>query len=227
VRRVAVSASGWPAHGWAVFQLLLCLLVLPASGAADDAADVLLSPIAREVFEELNLARTDPEGYADVLAEMKQHFNGNALERPGQVTLITQEGVAAFDEAIAFLRSTHPLPALRISKGLSLAAKAHVEDQRGGAMGHDGSDASKPWERMSRYGVWRDAVAENIAYGGYSTRGVVVQLIVDDGVPDRQHRVNIYNPEYRYVGIACGPHGRLHDMCVMDFAADYSERTGP
>ena len=67
-------------------------------------------------------------------------------------------------------------------------------------------------------------VAENIAYGGYSARGVVIQLIVDDGVPGRQHRRNIFNPDYRFVGVACGTHTRLHDMCVMDFAARYAEQ---
>jgi uncharacterized protein YkwD len=77
---------------------------------------------------------------------------------------------------------------------------------------------------MNRYGTWLDNVAENIAYGGYSTRGVVIQLIVDDGVPGREHRVNMFNSDYRYVGVGCGPHARLHDMCVMDFAARYSEQ---
>ena len=178
----------------------------------------------REVVDELNLARTDPKRYAGFLAEMRPHFNGNQLERPGEVILVTREGVAAVNEAIEYLRAMQPLPALRLSRGLSLAAQAHVDDQESGAMGHTGSDGSQPWDRMSRYGAWQDKVAENIAYGGYSTRGVVIQLIVDDGLPDRQHRVNMFSPEYRFVGVACGTHARLHDMCVMDFAARYSER---
>jgi hypothetical protein len=36
--------------------------------------------------------------------------------------------------------------------------------------------------------------------------------------------MNMFNPEYRFVGVACGTHARFHDMCVMDFAAGYSER---
>jgi uncharacterized protein YkwD len=155
---------------------------------------------------------------------MRQHFNGNNLERPGQLILVTQEGVAAVDEAISFLSSVKPLPAVRLSRGLSLAAKAHVKDQQDGTMGHTGSDGSQPWDRMNRYGTWQDNVAENISYGGYSTRGVIIQLIVDDGVPSRGHRVNMFNPAYRFVGVACGAHARLHDMCVFDFAARYTEK---
>jgi hypothetical protein len=52
-------------------------------------------------------ARTDPQHYA-TLAEMRPYFNGNNLERPGEIILVTREGVAAVDAAIQFLRSTAP-----------------------------------------------------------------------------------------------------------------------
>jgi hypothetical protein len=207
------------------FFIALQFMLAVASGAvASDAADAYLSPVEQEVLTELNLARSDPRQYAEFLAAMRPYFDGNHFEHPGQAILITREGAPAFDEAVDFLRAVKPLPALIPSRGLSLAARAHVDDQQSGAMGHTGSDNSQPWDRMNRYGSWRDEVAENIAYGGYSTRGVVIQLIVDDGVPDRQHRVNMFNPHYRFVGVACGTHTRLHDMCVIDFAARYSER---
>ena len=200
-------------------------LAMSNSVFAANAADPYLSSVEQEVLNELNLARTNPKQFAEFLAEMRPYFNGNNLERPGQFILVTQEGVAAVDEAISFLRSTAPLSALRISRGLSLAAQTHANDQQNGEMGHIGSDGSQPWTRMNRYGTWQDKVAENISYGGYSTRGVVIQLIVDDGVPGRGHRVNMFNPEYRFVGVGCGTHARFHDMCVMDFAARYSEQS--
>jgi uncharacterized protein YkwD len=207
------------------FFVSAVLVAIAGSAVAGDAADAYLSAVEREVLDELNLARTDPKRYAGFLAELRPYFNGNHLHRPGQPILITKEGVAAVDEAIDFLRTTQPLPALTLSRGLSLAAESHVDDQQSGAMGHTGSDNSQPWDRMNRYGTWQDEVAENIAYGGYSTRGVVVQLIVDDGVPGRQHRANMFNPKYRVAGVGCGTHARLHDMCVIDFAAEYSERS--
>ena len=37
-------------------------------------------------------------------------------------------------------------------------------------------------------------------------RSVMLSLIVDDGVADRGHRVAIYNPRFRVVGIASGAH---------------------
>jgi uncharacterized protein YkwD len=219
------QATVTAASGRAVALTLALVLPLSLWSFAARAVDDSLSRMEREVFEELNLARTHPKRYAGFLVEMRQHFNGNRYQRPGQPILITHEGVSAVNEAIGFLRSTEPLPALELSRGLSLAAQAHVEDQQDGAMGHTGSDGSQPWERMNRYGTWQGEVAENIAYGGHSARAAVSQLIIDDGVPDRGHRDNIFNPEYRFVGVACGPHARFERMCVMDFAVAYREQS--
>ena len=66
-------------------------------------------------------------------------------------------------------------------------------------------------------------MAENISYGGNTARGVIIQLIVDDGVSSRGHRVNMFNPAYRFVGVGCGIHARLGDLCVMEFSAGYIE----
>ena len=176
------------------------------------------------MLNELNLARVNPKRYAENLSEMRPYFNGNRFARPGEVILVTQEGVSAVDEAIRFLRTTAPVSALRASRGMSLAAEAHVKDQRDGSTGHKGNDRSQPWDRMNRYGTWQDKVAENISYGGNTGRRVILQLIVDDGVPGRGHRVNMFNPAYRFVGVGCGKHARFGDVCVMDFAARYSDK---
>jgi uncharacterized protein YkwD len=208
-----------------LFFTLVCLILMSDSGSAEERAPpAYLSALESKVLSELNLARSDPQLYADYLQEMRRFFRGTRLERPGEIIIVTKEGAPAVEEAIAYLRSLRPLQALVPSPGMSLAAKVHARDQRGGAVGHTGSDGSQPPDRMNRYGAWRHKVAENIAYGGRSARGVIVQLIVDDGVPDRGHRMNIFDPEYSVVGVGCGPHARFGDMCVIDFAAGYVER---
>jgi len=207
-----------------ILFIVATLVMTSGIVVAREPASSYLSPVEQEVLDELNLVRTNPKRYAEFLSEMRPYFNGNRLERPEEVILITQEGVVAVDEAIRFLRSTKPVSALKSSRGMSLAAEVHVKDQRDGATGHTGSDGSQPWDRMNRYGTWEDKVAENISYGGNTARGVIIQLIVDDGVPGRGHRVNIFNPAYRFVGVGCGVHARFGDLCVMDFAAGYSEK---
>lgn len=198
--------------------------------------DVAAQPAAtatardRELLTETNAARTDPAGYARHLEEMLPLFDGNVLRRPGSsVGLRTNEGPAAVREAIRFLRAQQPLPPLAWADGLWAAARDHVRDQGpSGATGHTGQDGSSMSQRIARYGRWQVTAAENIDYGSTSARETLISLIVDDGVPDRGHRTNIFEPRLRVMGATCGPHARYRTMCVFNYAGGYvpSEAAG-
>jgi uncharacterized protein YkwD len=69
-------------------------------------------------------------------------------------------------------------------------------------------------------------IAENIAYGKLTAPMMVLGFIIDDGIPDRGHRKNIFNPELRYAGVARGDHKQFGIMCVIDFAGEYIEKGG-
>lgn len=182
------------------------------------------STLEKEIFQELNLARQNPQKYATFLEQEKPYYVGNFIKRHGEPTIITKEGVSAVDEAIRFLKKAKPVARLEYSAGMSRAAMDHVQDQgRRGTLGHRGSDGSEPAERVNRYGEWRWTVGENISYGSDAARDIVMGLIVDDGVPSRGHRDNIFNPKYRIIGIACGDHKTYETMCVMTFAGEFIE----
>ncbi len=172
---------------------------------------------ARAVVGEVNAARTDPQAYAERLRRYRSHFDGRRVVRPGRQTVLTREGRSAVDEAIRHLERQRPVPALEPERRLDRAARDHVADQGPrGAMGHVGSDGSSVGERLGRYGG-RPYGGENIQYGGDTPEDMVVNLIVDDGVPDRGHRTNIFREGYRTVGAACGDHAIYGYMCVIDF----------
>ncbi len=191
------------------------------AGLADDS---FLSRLEREVMTELNLARTDPRGYAEKLRRHRTLYRGGLLEYPGRVPILTQEGVRAVDEAIAALERQVPLPPLALSRGLSLACRDHAADQgRTGRTGHIGADGSDPFKRMERYGAWQKTAGENIAYGAETAEQIVIQLIVDDGVPSRGHRKNIYDPDFLVAGLAVGAHAAYRRVCVIDFVGAYQE----
>jgi len=185
-----------------------------------------LTRMEREVIRELNYARTRPAEYAKHLIQLREYYSGVLLKQPNKIPVRTNEGVAAVDEAIQYLQRVAPVSGLKSSIGMSLAARDHVVDQqKSGQTGHTGGDESEPFERLERYGVWDGISGENIAYGDESARMIVMQLIIDDGVPSRGHRENIYNPEFRIAGTAIGTHPVYRTMCVITFARKFKEGT--
>lgn len=203
----------------------LVAVVMLSPGMAQNEKPGFLSRLEAKVVVELNLARQQPKHYAEILEARRPYFRSRTYQPPGQIPLITREGWQAVAEAIRFLRRVKPMPPLVASRGLSRAARDHVNDHGPrGKMGHKGSDGSQPWERMNRYGSWSGNAAENISYGAARAREIVVSLIVDDGVPNRGHRKNIFNPAFRLVGVAIGTHKTYGNMCVIDFAAGFDEQ---
>jgi len=189
------------------------------------SANAFLSEIEAGVVAELALARSNPKAYAGFLREYRSMIRGNLYEKPDEIPVMLEEGVRAVDEAIAFLEKQKPIEALAASRGLCRAAADHARDQGPrGATGHNGSDGSDPFDRMERYGSWERTAGENIAYGRDDARGIVIQLIVDDGVRSRGHRANIFNPDFKVVGVAVGPHKVYGFVCVQDFAGGFEEK---
>jgi hypothetical protein len=184
-----------------------------------------LDELESSVADEINLARSDPVAYAGILRDYRGYIHGRLLEVPGYEAVPLEEGRAAVDEAIAFLERQNPLPALFVSRGLSLAAQDLVLDQgRSGATGPVASDGSSSLDRMSRHGSWTGTAGEDAAYGPSFARAIVVSLIVDDGLPTRLHRANILSRDFSVMGVAAGRHPVYGTVCVVDFAWAYREK---
>ncbi|WP_428627233.1 CAP domain-containing protein [Sphingopyxis sp.] len=187
------------------------LLALAAVGA-----DAAANRFESGVFTELNRFRGDPADYKKFLQDYRPRFEGKLLvsDDDSEIDIMTREGVAAVDEAIRDLRGEKPLSELTWSDTLARAAADHVAAQsRSGAVGHY-TRGSGPGERMKARGGG-PYVNEVITYGHHSPAGVIDQLLIDDGVPDRGHRHSLLRPEHRYAGVACGTHPVHRTMCVI------------
>ena len=207
-----------------VYLLLFSLLTTGLAQSSNAEQFDYLSPLEKAVISEINMARTNPTSYASFLQEWKWYYDGRLLKIPGERIILTKEGATAVNEAMSFTRSMNPVCRLSPSKGMSLGAKDHVKDQgSSGSIGHRGRDGSQPWDRVNRYGTWEKSIGENISYGSDKARNIVMGLIIDDGVSGRGHRKNIFNPDFRVIGVACGHHGTYGTVCVITFAGGYNE----
>ncbi len=196
-----------------------------STSSAATSSTGYLTRMEKEIIEEMNLARTQPRHYAKKVRNLLQYYQAKLLKIPGKIPVRTNEGRKAVEEAIAFLEKVQPAGPLSPSYGMSLAARDHVADQsKTGQTGHVGGDGSEPFERLERYGSWEGFSGENIAYGDDSAEMFVMQLIIDDGVPSRGHRENMFNDQFHYAGVAIGEHTVYRSMCVITYATGYSDK---
>lgn len=189
--------------------LALCGMSDPVSTASLEAG----------VLERINFARQYPREYAEQLRDYRRYFDGNILFLPGDENgLMTREGPRAVDEAIDFLERQEPLPPLTRAEVLTLAARDHADMQGpAGGTGHVSRDGATPGERVKRRGG-DIFVGESISYGHADPDAVVMQFIIDDGVPSRGHRTLLFTQDFRYAGVGCGAHRSYRHMCVVDLS---------
>lgn len=213
-------------------SLALCLgLLLPHATAQttklmSGGAAFTLPANESELLEEINFARTRPQEYAALLEQLRAGFKGKTFTLPGNLEVATQEGTAALDDAIGFLKSARPLPPLSVSPGMTLGAGALVQDQGArGLFGHKGTDGSLCEQRLARFGRLAGSVGENLSYGKYTARQRVLTWLIDDGFASRGHRLAVFNKDYKLAGLSCGSHAQRTTMCVVTFATGFAEKT--
>jgi uncharacterized protein YkwD len=186
-----------------------------------------LSGLSAEVMSEIQSLRADPASYIKYLEDMKGEFKGTLLNLKDGGQLMTTEGVAGVDDAVAFLKAARSAGSYKISPGLTSAADDQLADMiKNDLNGHKGSDGSWPPTRVERYGHWGGEVKENISYHARSARDIVLNMLIDDGNPKRDHRKNLLSPGLRYIGISSGNSNKFGELCVVVFTAEFFEKGG-
>jgi len=74
---------------------------------------------------------------------------------------------------------------------------------------------------------------ENLAFvderAGLSTdsANIIASMIINDGELDRDTRHNLFNNEYTHVGIACGCHATIGEVCCFAYGKDIDDGNQP
>lgn len=188
-----------------IFVCMLAAFFWLAATAAPEAT----------ILDEINQLRKNPSVYARKLEGYLNWFDGRVLRPPGEQPLETTEGVAAVREAIQALRRAPSAPPLSAHDPLASHARKVADTQGvGGNIGH--SRITSQQMRQWRLRGW----AQNLTYGPADPRRVVIEQLIDDGVPDRGHRRNLLDPRFNRAGIACAPHRVYGQLCVVNLGAE-------
>mmetsp|Transcript_111782 Transcript_111782/g.193779 ORF Transcript_111782/g.193779 Transcript_111782/m.193779 type:complete len:435 (-) Transcript_111782:45-1349(-) len=197
----------------------------------DERRDADTSTLELEVLQELSRARRHPAAVKESVRARLSHIRGKDYfppDRGGKTAVVMKEGAAAVHDAIAYLDRRSALPAISDiqTQGLVLSAEDHLHDLgTRGAVGHQGANGSSSSTRMSRYGEWRGKCGECLWFGraGTTARQIIEDLIIDDGVASRGHRLGVYDPAYQVAGVRIGPHKTFGMCCVINFAGDFED----
>ncbi|MCU0420805.1 MAG: CAP domain-containing protein [Cyclobacteriaceae bacterium] len=163
-----------------------------------------LTEAEKEVIRLVNEVRAQPAAFAKKYLESRQGEGAYAKE--------------CYDELLRWA----PQSVLQPSHALSLAAKDHARDMgTSGKTGHVSTQGENATQRVQRYGTFTgryNGPWENCSYGFDDPLAIVLQLLIDDGVPSRGHRKNIMQADIRYIGVSIQPHTNYRFNCVMDMA---------
>ena len=101
-----------------------------AAGGANTEDMTGVHPVDREILELHNMVRSNPQSLIPDLQDMLSKFDNDIdfVRGNGRSTLRTNEGVAAVNDAIEFLKKQEPVKPLRWNNLMAQATSSHTQD---------------------------------------------------------------------------------------------------
>lgn len=151
----------------------------------------------------LNDVRARPAFYADRIKQIYFKPDGKSVNHEHEPDYT--EGSRVYVDGYEYLRHIRPLAPLRLDAGLTAAAYDQaVFMSHNNKLSYQGPNRETIVQRATRYGT---LATGNIAENTCMTRDcsyevIILNMIIDDGVPNRGRRLNIFSPEFTRVGLA-------------------------
>ena len=185
------------------------------------AKNIDYEEIEKEIIKKHNELRSNPQSFIPKLKESLNHFREKIYHKPGEDPIQTYEGPDAIEEAIDFLKNQKPVCKLNYNEHISLACKDHVHDIGvKGLTTHEGSDGKNISDRIEKYCEWDGELAENLDFGFKDPENIILNLLIDDGVKERNQRYNLFHPSFKYIGVGVGSHRDYGICAVIGYAKD-------
>lgn len=154
----------------------------------------------KQVIFYTNLARINGELFADTYIVWYLESTGM---KPDSFTISLRED----------LKGIRDYPLLYPENNLYDVARNHaVKSGKSGTEGHQG--IKKRFRDMKEF---YSEYGENCYYGPDNPLIIVIQLLIDEDIPDLGHRKNLLYPTFNSIGVSIMPHKVHKYNCVMEF----------
>ena len=174
----------------------------------------------KQIFDEINSARKDPNQYAEKVLKYVEYFDGTTLKIPGKDAYIsTKEGAEAYKELADFLKSSQGMEPFEPSKGLFKIANEFLNSSQSYEV--DQMDKIDTVKIMEKYGNFKGEFNQAMEFGSDNPQEIVINLLVSDGDNSREYRNVLLNPKLKKVGIASGKHSAFPNFTVILACIDF------
>jgi uncharacterized protein YkwD len=178
---------------------------------------VYMSEREQEMIAEVNLLRTQPQRYAEIIEDYVSFIDAQIRIDPEAQTFYRKELKSA-EELIELLDRLKPLNATKPSRNLYKGARIYGEAAKTtGNLERQGSDGSLPWTRIMKYAPTMIDGEENLPYGSTNIRYSIIKLLIDKDDKLRKQRKVLLNPKWNFLAVyEVGKVGNVH-YWIQDF----------
>jgi len=168
---------------------------------ANTAKDIdYLTEEEKNVIFYMNLARMNGPLFAKTF--VKVYMDSTEMESDDYAESLIRE-----------LNKSKSKAPLTSRKDLYEVAKTHAK-----TMGKSGRTGHYDFEKRTReIASIYDGITENCDYGPDDGLSIVMDLLIDEGIPDVGHRETILDPDLKYIGTSIKKHKKYRYNCVMEF----------
>lgn len=158
-----------------------------------------LSDIEKSIIYYLNKLRINPVLFVEIYLYHKKKYQSEE------------------EKCIEYLTKLRPVNALKIDYNLCSSAKIHTNDMlMNSHSSHMSSEGNSLKERLSLRRINYSKVGENICFGIDNPLELVKEMIFDAN-PSKDHRFNLVDEDFEYIGISFSSHNEYKFSCDLIF----------
>ncbi len=162
----------------------------------------------QRVISEINVARTFPRIFATKAFNTVCNYKGTLLKIEGN-EVNTKEGVKGLLNAIAFLRTVHPLYSYNQQDEINRAAEEQLNNFQ------NNKEEEELRYRLNTYCYAFGNLIELMSIGDLSPFNIVLNFIIGDGDKSKEARQIIFSQTYKDIGISSGILPGSKKNCVI------------